>query len=49
MVNARVSVRQRWNQLKPLQRALILLVALTAVCCAGVAVVAVGLGVWTGS
>ncbi|MDT5028689.1 MAG: hypothetical protein QOE61_5115 [Micromonosporaceae bacterium] len=45
----RPSIRQAWSRLKPLQQALIVLVLLSAVCCAGVAVVGVALGVWTGS
>ena len=43
------SIRQAWSRLRPLQQALILLVLLSAVCCAGVAAVGVALGVWTGS
>jgi hypothetical protein len=46
---SRLSIRLAWTRLKPLQRALILLVLLSGVCCAVVAAVGVALGVWTGS
>jgi hypothetical protein len=45
----RRSIRQAWTGLRPLQQALIILVLVSGVCCAGVAAVAVALGVWTGS
>jgi hypothetical protein len=45
----RHSIKQAWTRLRPLQQALVVLVLVSAVCCLGVAAVAVVLGVWTGS
>jgi hypothetical protein len=46
---SRPTIRTAWTGLRPLPRALIFLVLLSAVCCAGVAVLGVALGLWTGS
>jgi hypothetical protein len=45
----RPSLRQAWGRLRPLQQALIIVVLLSGICCAMVAVVAGFLGAWTGS